>query len=61
MGAPFDTGTWTGVDGAIYMGAGGGTGMELFWLLVSIGLCCVAIYMGHTHELDAYKRTESKK
>ena len=61
MGSPFDTGTWTGQEGAIYMGAGGGTGAELTWLLISIGLCCFALWMGHTHEMDAYKRQDSKK
>ncbi len=52
MGAPFDTGTWNGVEGAYYTGAGGG---ELLWLLVSIACCIAAIWIGHRHETKAYE------
>ncbi len=58
MGSPFDTGTWNGVEGAYYVGHGS---MELVWLLVSVGLCLVALWMGHSHEMDAYKRSNSSK
>ncbi len=61
MGAPFDSGTWNGVENAYYVGAGGGTGTEMVWLVVSIGLCLLALWMGHSHEMDAYKRSESTK
>ncbi len=58
MGAPFDTGTWNGVEATYYVGAGGGAGAETLWLFVSIALCCFALWMGHSHELDAYRRSE---
>ena len=54
MGSPFDTGTWNGVTESIYNAAG----TELLWLIVSIALCCVALWMGHSHESDSYKRVE---
>ena len=52
MGAPFDTGTWNGVEGAIYNAAG----TEFIWLLISIALCCFALWKGHTHETEAYNK-----
>jgi hypothetical protein len=54
MGSDFDT--WNGLTGAYYMGAG--SSWELIWLLVSIVMCVVALWMGATHELDAYKKAE---
>ena len=54
MGAPFDTGTWNGVTESMYNGAG----WELIWLLVSIALCCFALWKGHSHETDAFKRAD---
>ena len=54
MGAPFDTGTWTGVDGAYYVGLN--SSMETGWLLVSIVCCLVALWVGSKHETDAYKK-----
>ncbi|MEM1264574.1 MAG: hypothetical protein AAGI50_01005 [Pseudomonadota bacterium] len=56
MGAPFES--WDAVEGAYYIGAG--SGMEWLWLLVSIGLCVLALVMGARHELDAYKEAEDK-
>ncbi len=54
MGAPFDTGTWNGVTESIHNAAG----TEALWLFVSIILCCVALWMGHKHEVDAYNRAD---
>ena len=54
MGAPFSNGTWNGVEGAYYVGAGGG--LEGVWLLVSIALCVAAIWIGHRHETKAYDK-----
>ncbi len=49
MGAPF-TGSWDAVaDAAYYAGAG----FEAGWLLVSIALCLLALWMGHRHESKA--------
>ena len=56
MGAPFETGSWNGVEGAYYIGAGGG--MEIVWLAVSIVCCVVAIWIGHRHEAKAYQKAE---
>ncbi len=52
MGSDFDT--WSGVEGAIYMGAG--SSWELIWLVLSIAMCIAAIWVGGTHEADAYRK-----
>ncbi len=44
MGAPFDTGTWNGVDASYY------AGWEGIWLTVSIIMCLVALYYGVVNE-----------
>ena len=54
MGAPFDTGTWTGVTGAYFTGFGGA---EMIWLIVSIVLCLVALFIGGRHEQESYKKS----
>lgn len=56
MGAPFDTGTWNGVEGAYFTGAGGD--MMMFWLIVCIALCVIPLFIGHKHETKAYDRME---
>lgn len=56
MGAPFDTGTWTGVTGAYYTGLGGA---EMLWLVVSIGMCLLALYVGGKHEKESYDNSEN--
>lgn len=56
MGSIFDT--WNGVEGAIYPGAGGM--WEHFWLYISIAMCVVALWLGHAHETEAYKKAENK-
>ena len=57
MGSIFDT--WNGVEGAIYPGAGGM--WEHFWLYISIAMCVVALWLGHAHETEAYKKAENKQ
>lgn len=56
MGSSFDS--WDAVEGAYYVGLGG---MEAPWLIVSIIMCVVALYVGAKHELDAYKEAENGK
>lgn len=56
MGAPFES--WDAVEGAYYMGVN--SSWELIWLLVSIAMCCIALFVGARHELDAYKREAEK-
>lgn len=49
IGAPFES--WDAVAGAsYYTGLGGG---ELIWLVISIALCVLAIFVGHGHEKKA--------
>ena len=55
MGSDFDS--WTGVEGAYYMGAN--SGWELTWVLVALGMCIAALIVGARHELDAYKKQEN--
>ncbi|MBX2825375.1 MAG: hypothetical protein KTR33_11645 [Gammaproteobacteria bacterium] len=57
MGAPFDTGTWTGVTEAYYTGMGSG---ESLWLWVSVAMCVVALVVGHVHESRAYKNADRR-
>lgn len=56
MGAPFDTGTWNGVEGAYFTGAGGAS--PTLFLVISIALCVIPLVLGHKHESEAYKRME---
>ena len=44
---------WAAVEGAYYVGHGGG---EWPWLIISIILCIVPLIVGSKHELDAYKK-----
>jgi len=53
MGSPID-GTWNGAAGAYYVGAGGG---EMIWVLVSLGLCALAIVLGAAHEFGSYRNS----
>ena len=57
MGSSFDS--WDAVEGAYYMGAG--TSWEVIWLLLSITMCVVALWIGARHELDAYKKADNGK
>lgn len=57
MGSAIDS--WdTFEKGATYMGAG--TSWEMIWLVVSIIMCVVALWVGGKHEKDAYKKAEKK-
>lgn len=58
MGAPFDTGTWTGVTAEYFVGAGGG--MPTIWLIVSIVMCVLALIVGSRHEQESYEKSENK-
>lgn len=54
MGSSFDT--WDDIlanGGAYYPGAGS---MEMVWVLISIAICVVALWVGGKHEADAYKK-----
>ena len=56
MGSSLPEASWNGVEGAYYTGAGGGG--EPLWLLVSIGLCVLALVLGMTHERHSYQASE---
>lgn len=56
MGAPFDTGTWNGVEGAYFTGAGGSS--PTLFLVIAIALCVIPLVLGHKHESEAYQRME---
>lgn len=55
MGSPLAEASWNGVEGAYYAGAGGG---ELLWLLVSIGICGLALFVGLIHEGHSYSKAK---
>ncbi len=44
---------WAAVEGAYYAGQGG----EAIWLILSFGLCTVALIIGSLHEKKAYRKT----
>jgi len=56
MGSPFETATWNGVTGAYYMGVN--SSWEVIWLVASVAMCVVALWVGHKHENDAYNKAE---
>jgi hypothetical protein len=58
MGWGFDSASWDAVTGPMYMGMN--SGWEYIWLIVSIGLCVAAIWVGGTHEIGAYKKLEKE-
>ena len=53
----WETGSWNEVAGALYM-ASGSTGL---WTAISVVCCVIALVIGSRHELDAYKKAESRK
>ncbi len=60
MGSIFDT--WNDVvanGGAYYPGAGGGSGAEWTWVLISIAICVGALWIGGRHETEAFNRAGS--
>ena len=58
MGWPFEEASWNEISGAIYMGLGGS--MPVIWTLLAAALCVIAIIVGMSHELSAYKRITEK-
>ncbi len=53
MGFPFDTADWAVVEGAMYMGAGGGA--PLIYTLISVACCVVALWIGNSKEHKLYE------
>ena len=51
MGFPFDTPTWEGVSGAIFMGQN----MTGVFSVVAIALCIAALAIGQGMEASKYK------
>ena len=58
MGSNFDS-CDEAMGAAYYMGAN--SSWEVIWLLLSIVMCVIALWMGARHELDAYKEAENDK
>lgn len=56
MGWPFETADWATVEGAMYMGAGGG--MPGFWTLVAAVICVAVLAIGNLSEHQKYKDAE---
>lgn len=54
MGFPFDTPTWDGVSGAIFMGAGGSA--PGLYALIGIVVCVAALALGQRAEGAKYKK-----
>ena len=54
MGFPYDQATWDVVDGAMYMGAGGG--MPAFFTWISIAACIVMLWLGNRGEHALYEK-----
>ena len=53
MGFPFEEASWSVVEGAMYMGAGGPA--TLLYTLISAGLCVWALWSGHRKEHALYE------
>ena len=54
MGFPFDTPTWDGVSGAIFMGTGGSA--PGVYTVIAIVICVAALLLGNVKEHGAYKK-----
>lgn len=54
MGFPFDTPTWEGVSGAIFMGYGGA--MPGIFSVIAIVLCIAALVIGQKAEAKSYAK-----
>ncbi|MEM6576877.1 MAG: hypothetical protein AAF678_00165 [Pseudomonadota bacterium] len=52
MGFPFETPSWDGVSGAIFMGQAS-TGV---FSVIAIGLCIAALLIGNSLEASKYKK-----
>jgi len=56
FGSPVEDGSWNSMaDAAYYAGHGGG---EATWLIISIVLCVVALFVGARHESKSYKEKD---
>ncbi len=53
MGFPYDTGSWEGVSGAIYMGYG--TALPGIFSAIAIVVCIVLLAMGQKTESSKYR------
>ncbi len=70
FGSPLKEASWNTAEGAIYNGAtvlAEGAEAPLWystsegiWLLVAIGLCVLALLIGHGHESGAYRRERNR-
>jgi len=58
MNSPVTAGTWDGFEGAYYTGLGS---TELPWLIATMILLAIAIWMGARHEHEAYEAVEEKE
>ncbi len=53
FGFPYENGTWDGVEGAIFMGAGGGAGTFTF---IAIAICIASLVVGQMAEAAKYSK-----
>ena len=70
FGSPLKEATWNTAEGAIYNGAtvlAEGAEAQLWyatsegiWLLISVGLCVLALVWGHGHEAVACRRSRDR-
>ncbi len=59
MGFPFDQATWSAVEGAMFVGAGGAApGVYTFLGVVA---CIVILFVGNKSEKERYKVHETRK
>ena len=52
MGFPGSEASWSVIEGAMYMGAGGGAPAVYTW--ISIAMCVAALFMGNRKEHSLY-------
>lgn len=56
MGFPYDTASWSAVDGAMFMGWG--SSMPATYTVIAMILCAVVLLMGNSSEHKQYKKAE---
>jgi hypothetical protein len=56
MGFPFESATWDVVEGAMYMGAGGG--FPGFYTFVAAVICIFVLWKGNAAEQERYQAVE---
>ena len=54
MGFPFDTPTWEGVSGPIFMGTG--STLPGLFSLIAVVICIAALLLGNGMEASKYKK-----